>query len=337
MDDQTEKPDNWTFNPKETAEPSKPAKTKGDNTIIKYAVVAVVFLVIGIFASSMIGLTGQFVGTVKESSENIGEKVGSYIQENFLGEEELTINEVVEENGLYRINFDIGGVEYDSYASPDGHLLFPTYLDMDEVTEPVDTTEPEPQNIPKTDKPIVELFVMSFCPYGQQAENIMLPVVDALGSYVDIVPQFVLSLNEDGTVRSLHGQYEVDEDARQLCIIQEYGLSKLWEYFEVFNGACSSANLDTCWKEKAEEIGIDVSVIEQCFEEDGSDLLAEQAQFSSVKGVSASPTIIINSVKYTGSRNADAFKDAICSAFTEPPAECSDTLSAEAPENTGSC
>ena len=42
------------------------------------------------------------------------------------------------------------------------------------------------QEITKTDKPNVELFVMSFCPYGVQAETAMKPVVDLLGDSADI-------------------------------------------------------------------------------------------------------------------------------------------------------
>lgn len=74
------------------------------------------------------------------------------------------------------------------------------------------TTIPEvklPENFEpeKTDKPVAQLYVMSFCPYGIQAETTMKPVVDLLGSKVSIEPHFIVSVKDD-TVTSLHGYNE---------------------------------------------------------------------------------------------------------------------------------
>lgn len=54
-------------------------------------------------------------------------------------------------------------------------------------------------------------------------------------------------------------------------------------------------------------------------------------------GVSGSPTLIINGVLYNGARTADAYKQAICSAFNNAPAECSETLSATGASVSGGC
>ena len=74
----------------------------------------------------------------------------------------------------------------------------------------------------KSARPSVELFVMSFCPYGVQAENAMGPVVDLLGSKADIKIRFIATVNgaTPDTVRSLHGLSEAKEDLRQLCIMR---------------------------------------------------------------------------------------------------------------------
>lgn len=44
----------------------------------------------------------------------------------------------------------------------------------------------------KTDKPELKFFVMSFCPYGNQMEDILRPVFDLIGSKVDIKPQYIV-------------------------------------------------------------------------------------------------------------------------------------------------
>lgn len=43
----------------------------------------------------------------------------------------------------------------------------------------------------KSDKPALQFFVMSFCPYGNQMEDILKPVVDLLGDKADIRPQYI--------------------------------------------------------------------------------------------------------------------------------------------------
>jgi len=59
-------------------------------------------------------------------------------------------------------------------------LFFPQAIDMSgKVDSAAAADEPAPaaQELPKTAKPKVELFVMSHCPYGTQAEKAMIPVV----------------------------------------------------------------------------------------------------------------------------------------------------------------
>jgi len=46
-------------------------------------------------------------------------------------------------------------------------------------------------NTTKTDRPELKFFVMSFCPYGNQMEEILRPVFDLLGSKIDIRPQYI--------------------------------------------------------------------------------------------------------------------------------------------------
>lgn len=43
----------------------------------------------------------------------------------------------------------------------------------------------------KSDKPTFNFFVMSFCPYGNQAEDILRPVYDLLGQKVNLQPQYI--------------------------------------------------------------------------------------------------------------------------------------------------
>ncbi|MDD3136700.1 MAG: thioredoxin domain-containing protein, partial [Methanoregula sp.] len=66
-------------------------------------------------------------------------------------------------------------------------------------------------------------------------------------------------------------------------------------------------------------------------------LLKTDAAASDAQGASASPTLIINDVKYSGARTPEAYKQAICNSFETVPAECSTSLSGTSAADTGKC
>jgi hypothetical protein len=117
---------------------------------------------------------------------------------------------------------------------------------------------------PKSDKPLVELFVMSFCPYGVQAEEVMKPVADLLGDKADIRVRFISSLETDdlNDVKALHGVIEGKENARQLCVADTYNKEAQWKYIMNINESCypiyrnGDAEYEACWKKAAKDAGV---------------------------------------------------------------------------------
>jgi len=85
-------------------------------------------------------------------------------------------------------------------------------------------------DLPKTDKPTIDLFVMSYCPYGVQAEQAMLPVMELLGDEADINIRFVYYAMHDWT--------EIEENTRQYCIQKEEP-DKYIDYLSCFVGESS--------------------------------------------------------------------------------------------------
>jgi predicted DsbA family dithiol-disulfide isomerase len=246
-------------------------------------------------------------------------------------------------NGLYEFTVEISSAGGDSFASyhvtKDGKLFLPTAIDLTQkITEGT-------QAINKTDKPEVNLFVMAFCPYGVQAENIMKPVVDLLGAKADIKVHFIVNVQGStiDTVSSLHGASEAKEDARQVCIMKYYDQATYWKYLTDINTNCypsysDATKLDACWKQAAQKFGIDTAKIETCaYGSEGLSLLKADEQLADQYGVSGSPTLIINGQVYSGSRTSDAFKEGICSAFTTAPSECSQALSTNSTTASGNC
>ncbi len=284
-------------------------------------------------------------GTI--SAETCGPRMIDYINQNYVQPgSQATFDNITEMNGVYRINTTYQGNTISVYATEDCQLLFLSYpVDITETTPVPTTTTVTPAPTPvKTAVPAVDLYVMSFCPYGVQAENSMKPVVDLLGSKANFSILYIASVNGDRieNVSSLHGLNEAKEDARQLCIMQEYP-DRYWSYLMQINEQCypsasNSTALEACWKKVATGLEIDTSKIESCaYGTEGLALLRASEAKVDTYGVTGSPTLFINGQKYSGSRTPEAFKTAVCNAFQTPPAECAANLSSTVTPASGSC
>ncbi len=262
------------------------------------------------------------------SQQQASEKALTYINSILQGQAAAKMVSMNESSGLYAMNVDVGGKRYNSFMTKDGKILFPSGINLETAAQAESSAD---ESIPKSDKPKAELFVMSFCPYGVQAETQMKPVADLLGSKVDMKVRFIAQSGSDAnSVQSLHGPAEAREDLRQLCIMKDYP-EKYWPYLENFNKNCypvyrNESALDTCWKSSAASAGIDAVKIESCVNSDSLALIKADEQAASAYGVSGSPTLIINGATYNGARSSEGFKNAICSAFNNLPAECNQEI-----------
>ena len=129
--------------------------------IIKFLIPAAIVIAAIIIVQGLYNINREKIpGTL--SQENAVERAMNFINQVALnGELTATLLEVVEESGLYKISINIEGEEYDSYISKDGKLLFPEGTEI--IEEALETPKtPTSQDLPKTDTPKVELFVMSF-------------------------------------------------------------------------------------------------------------------------------------------------------------------------------
>jgi len=278
-------------------------------------VLAILLIVVLVFPSS-----GSGIG-----EKAAGEKVVKFVEDN--GGQASVIS-TSEENGLYKITLSIQGQELPVYVTKDGKSLMPNVIPLDEVAQTDSQTQQAAQEVPKTDKPKVEAFVFSYCPYGLQFEKALAPVYDSLKNKADINIVFI---------GAMHGEYEKQESLRQLCIQKTYGKDKLWAYLNKFMidtkiGACSSDQ--TCSKPLVEalmtSLGIDVAKINSCMPVDGVKLYDADGARASELGIGGSPTFVINGVEVSVGRTPAAIQKAVCAAFTTAPAECSQILSTSA-------
>ncbi|MDD5417885.1 MAG: hypothetical protein PHW96_03320 [Candidatus Nanoarchaeia archaeon] len=162
------------------------------------------------------------------------------------------------------------------------------------------------------EKVVVDMYVMSMCPYGVQAEDGFLPVKEKFGNSIEWNLYFI-GTESNGQFNSLHGQPEVDENIRQLCIIEHYA-SKFYDYLACLNKNYNNAA--SIWQSCASNAGIDTAVINSCFNgNEGKELLKASFLASQNKGATGSPTIFINGQSYSGGRTESSFTRAICAVI----------------------
>jgi hypothetical protein len=258
-----------------------------------------------------------------------------YINQNLLQEGvQASLIEVLEENGVYKVRLEIEGQEYDSYITKDGKLLFPQGISLTTgATE--EGTSSQSQDIPKSDKPNVKLFVMSYCSYGLQAQKMFLPVYDLLKEKAEMGIYFVNYI--------MHDKEEIDENLKQYCIQKE----EKEKYDSYLNCFVKDGNFEECLS-LAE---IDKTLLTACIAstdqeysissqyEDKSTWLNGNfpkfdvhTELNEQYGVRGSPTVVINNqVVNVNPRSPENFKDIICQAFNSLPQECSEVLSDDVP------
>lgn len=246
----------------------------------------------------------------------------------------VTVKGVTEESGLYKITIGIEGQpDQFAYVTKDGTKFIQQavlFSDIEKQQADQKKAEEEAKKpVEKSDKPAVDLYVMSFCPFGNKAEDTLKPVYDLLKNKVTFNFHYIVSTSGND-VQSLHGAKEVTEDEREACVLRDYGKDKWFSFATYVNKNCGSDG--TCWEAGAKILGVDAAKVNACVAADGVNLMKDNEKDSNAGGASGSPTLKINGtaaqVVYQYG-DSEAYKQAICAAFNTAPAECSKKLAAD--------
>lgn len=307
---------------------------------LSIAIIAAAFFAAGFLvnAPAMVscdtGITGQM--TSEEAADFAVGFINDYLLQPGVTAELINVTDA---NGVYEFEMgfasDQGSMVYTSYVTKDGNLLFTSAVDMSETPELPEETPQVAQDtgVPKSDRPQVDVFVMSYCPYGLQMQKAAIPAMELLKDVADIKFRFVYYI--------MHGQAEIDENTRQYCIQKEQN-DKFLGYLDCFT---LTDDTEAC----RASAGIDEGMLEACISaadaefsitanyEDTASWLSGSFPLYDVDlalneqyGVGGSPTVVINGQQASVTRSPEGFKQAVCAAFNAPPEECSTSLSSEA-------
>lgn len=285
-----------------------------------------IILVFSVFSG---GMTGSVIGT----KNSVTAEEASQLLKDFADAQGTSIEVIstTEEENFFNIKISVNGQEADVKITKDGKNLA-TLIPLDtKATNPNTQSQPQPTEVPKSDKPKVELFIMSHCPFGTQIEKGMLPVWKLLKNDIDFEIKFVYY--------AMHpSQGEVEEQLNQYCIQKEQK-DKFYDYL-------------TCFLEKGkgseciESIKIDKTKLASCVKttddtykvtenlNDESKWLSGRFPLFNIHksdnekySIAGSPTLIINGVDAQAPRDSASLLDLVCSSFNTAPELCNTELS----------
>lgn len=324
--------------------------------IILALVIALIFVIVGDDKKD-VGEAEEFTGkkVSKKVSREIEEKLEVAFSERFAPEAEVMFNEVREESDLYKVYMTIDGNEFEVYVSRDYTKFMPQIIDLGELLEElkeegkVDLSAENMKTLgfDENSKPRLDYFVMSFCPFGNPADENASKIHAVFGDSVEVVPHYIVNLSGKAPngYSSLHGPQEAHQDIRELCVLENYGKDKFFEFTLASNEKLTDKNADAEWQTVAWEVGADVNVVANCEQTKGLEIAKREIEITKntkVKGqngvgsVSGSPTMLVNGEKVSNS--ASAIQKALCDSFdeSEKPAACDQDIE-ETAAATGSC
>jgi glutaredoxin len=319
---------------KKMEEGKKEAMSK--NKMANVILLGGVFFAVGFFVSqgNLLNKEQKTYITLEEAQE----KAENFITENLVQPgTEIKVKGASEERGLYKVVVTVQEQEIETYMTKDGKSFFPQAMNIEEIEEQKNASQEDqavaPVEVPKQDKPVVETFIMSYCPYGTQVQKGFLPVVQLLKDKIDFDFKFV--------DYAMHEKDEIDENLVQYCI-NEDNQQKYYKYLDCFlvsedSESClakaqvNQAKLNQCVVDVDNKYGV-IKAYEDKESWGGQFPPFDIQKEDNLKyGVQGSPTIIINGVEASSARDPQSLLATICSGFEEMPVECNQELSTETP------
>ncbi len=159
--------------------------------------IPVVIIVVGLLIAGVIIYTNYTKSPAEEaegdilSIEEAGERVISFINENILqGQTTASLIDTVEENGLYKIIFEVEGEEIEWRVTKNGELIFPQVIDLTEIE--TETESEQPSSLEEFAKCLSEkgmkFYGASWCSWCKQQKELFGEDVEHL-PYVECIDE----------------------------------------------------------------------------------------------------------------------------------------------------
>ena len=290
---------------------------------------------------------GESVGALEKQLPQILEPLAGGMKVKEIGKPEHVGN-------IYKFTIAFEGVEqpFTSYITGDAKTFFVEGIPVEDLLKNSEGQQNDAgdgqvsaancESIDKNATPKLTAYIVADCPYGKQAQQVML---DAIKQAPEIAKNFQVryffqTINDDGTATAMHGESEGIEGLRQICIREEQA-AKYWDYVGCYAASAGgAASSETCLK----QTGVNVANVESCMKtaSRGPKFARADNQAAEAAGVSGSPTFMINDAQKVqesnfGGRNANGLKNIVCCSSDNALPFCDTTLSNQAAAASGNC
>ncbi len=216
------------------------------------------------------------------------------------------------------LSFSVGAL---AVRLTSGHALYATPGEAQAVAEK--RPESVPASVTRPGAVRADLYVMSQCPFGVQAEAAFKDVVAKFGPDLDLHVEFIGNTSPSGELASLHGPPEVKGDLYQVCA-NKYAPAKSFDFILCQNENFKevATNGEAC----AKKLGLPADKIVACADgPEGKALLSASFKRAQQSGASGSPTMVFEGTKYEGGRKPTDLMKGLCNAAKgKKPAACAD-------------
>jgi|GEM_PF-7106323 len=234
---------------------------------------------------------------------------------------------------LAYIWLQVGSIEQDGnliFRSPEGFVQADfekkgNFYDLSNITDYItykDLTTGETE-IPKSiascevnDSIKLILFLVAECPYCQKFElETLTNLTKDFGSKLVIEPHYLFGEFSNGTLTSMHGQAEYEENLRQICANQQ----GKWLNYTL----CVDNN--GTWSSCVSQAGLNLTKFNECYDNEAISIARDDLELAVEYNIQGTPTIIFNcNLLYVGQwTNYTIIKDDVCSLLTVKPSACS--------------
>ena len=284
-------------------------------------------------------------GLAFQPGQKAAQQAIDFINKNMLQGQTASLESIEAVSGVYKFKLRIEDNAYDSYVTKDGKILFTSGVEISPVTSTPTTTKAAAvkqtcADLAKTEAPVLEVFVVSKCPFGLQMQRILSEVVKSIPEAAKYMKVEYIGEVSGNKVTSMHGDEEAQENLRQVCIREEQA-NKYWNYISCHikkgdvNSCLTTAKIDANTLTACiEDINKGVAYIQKDFEnQDKYNDTPECKKDSTKCDVGGSPALILNGKAVSefdfGGRTAEALKTVLCCGFNNQSGFCSQKLTSE--------
>jgi hypothetical protein len=181
-------------------------------------------------------------------------------------------------------------------------------------------------NMTKSDKPLLQAFVVSKCPFGLQMQRIFVSMINESKDAENYLMVRYIGAVANNTITSMHGSDEAQENLRQICLRNEQP-RKYWDYIGCY---MKRGNSSDCLK----NVSVDQDKLNSCINDTSRGLAYAQKDFDLADKfeIMASPTLLMGDMivsesdfatNTTNARSPQALKELLCCGFKSQPQFCS--------------